>query len=389
MPNQDLMTIQPAPCHVVLMTPAGRGAVASLLVEGAGAAARIDHGFQAVSGCAAASMVQQRIYFGRWRVSDTASEEIVVCRRGAEQFELHCHGGNLAVTAIIAALTAGGCQPLDWPSWVRRQSTDPICAEARIALAHAMTERVGRILLDQHDGLLRQAIRLVAQGVRSARRDATLAQIDDLLHWSRLGLHLTEPWHVVLAGPANVGKSSLINALVGYRRAIVHEQPGTTRDPLSAPTAFRGWPIRLTDTAGLRLAADDVETTGIAQAREKLQQADLTVLVFDATATWTDSESQLTRQYPHALVIHNKCDLVRQRVPSELSGPRTSAITGEGVPQLAERIITMLVPDEPSAGTAIPFLASHVQALCACRQAVVQADWSSARQALQSMLASA
>ena len=89
-----------------------------------------------------------------------------------------------------------------------------------------------------------------------------------------LGLHLARPWQVVVAGPPNVGKSSLINALAGYPRAIVHWAPGTTRDAVTVETVLDGWPVELCDTAGLRTAGDAVERAGIELARRKMAQAE-------------------------------------------------------------------------------------------------------------------
>ena len=87
---------------------------------------------------------------------------------------------------------------------------------------------------------------------RAADLQAAAARIREWLAWEDFGLHLTRPWNVVLAGRPNVGKSSLINALLGYTRSIVFDQPGTTRDVVTAATAIDGWPIELSDTAGLR-----------------------------------------------------------------------------------------------------------------------------------------
>ncbi len=88
----------------------------------------------------------------------------------------------------------------------------------------------------------------------------------------------------MLAGRINVGKSSLLNALAGYARAIVHPAPGTTRDAVAITAAIDGWPVELCDTAGLRAAGDAVERAGIDRARERLAAADLVILVTDRSA---------------------------------------------------------------------------------------------------------
>ena len=127
------------------------------------------------------------------------------------------------------------------------------------------------------------------------RRDE---RIDALLARERLGRHLTRPWSVVLAGRTNVGKSSLMNALAGYGRAIVHHAPGTTRDAVALATAIDGWPVELCDTAGLRAADDAVERAGIERARQRLAQADLVVLVADRSVPWSAEDQALADQWP-------------------------------------------------------------------------------------------
>ena len=143
------------------------------------------------------------------------------------------------------------------------------------------------------------------------RGDASSARqrIEALLAREKLGRHLTRPWSVVLAGRTNVGKSSLMNALAGYGRAIVHPAPGTTRDAVAMATAIDGWPVELCDTAGLRAADDAVERAGIERARERLAQADLVILVADRSVPWSAEDQTLADQWPAAVVVHNKCDL--------------------------------------------------------------------------------
>src|SRR5690606_16577637 len=96
-----------------------------------------------------------------------------------------------------------------------------------------------------------------------ARFEEARRRLAALVDRAPLGLHLTRPWHVALAGAPNVGKSSLLNAVLGYGRAIVFDQPGTTRDVLDAVTAIDGWPVRLTDGAGLRESVDALEAAGV------------------------------------------------------------------------------------------------------------------------------
>jgi tRNA modification GTPase len=200
-----------------------------------------------------------------------------------------------------------------------------------------------------------------------------------------LGRHLVEPWRVVLCGRPNVGKSSLINALVGYQRAIVHPLAGTTRDVVTAATAIDGWPIELADTAGLRRDGHPLEQAGIDLARQKMATADLLILVSDATQAWSEDDEALLRSWPKAILVHNKADLAPCRAPRP-PGLSTSALTGEGIGELAVSVGTRLVPNPPPSGAPVPFTAGHVGLLVAAHQAASRQDLGAAAQALASLL---
>jgi tRNA modification GTPase len=185
-----------------------------------------------------------------------------------------------------------------------------------------------------------------------------------------LGRHLVEPWQVVVGGRPNVGKSSLINALVGYGRSIVHPQAGTTRDVVTAATAIAGWPVLLADTAGLRSGGDAVEQAGIELARRQLARADLVLLLFDAGEDWSEADQSLLAEWPGALVIHNKSDLAAASGPGRPAGLLTSATRGDGLEQLLGEIAGRLVPEPPPPGTAVPFTAEQVAKLDRLREAL-------------------
>jgi len=136
----------------------------------------------------------------------------------------------------------------------------------------------------------------------------TQAVLNGLLSTVRWAEKFTSPWHIVLAGLPNAGKSSLLNALVGYERAIVFAQPGTTRDVVTAAAAYEGWRWELRDTAGLRATDDSLEALGIERTTAMLATSDVTVLVIDGTRPWSESEP-LRRAHPRAIVVRNKYDL--------------------------------------------------------------------------------
>lgn len=410
-----------SPCHVVLLTPPGRGAVATVLVAGRGATAIVDRHFCAAANKPLGDFPIGRIVFGCWKgtapltpyseavrepsplgrrqgvgnllqlriasnsphpnplpkgkgeITDSLSvlstehphslgEELVVCRITDAEVEIHCHGGSAAAGAIIAALVADGCTPCDWQSWRLATAVAPIAAAAEIALADATTTRTAAILLDQFHGALRREILAIIAACEASDHERAVARLAALAARGQLGLHLTSPWRIVLAGHPNVGKSSLLNALLGYTRAIVFDEPGTTRDVVTATTAIDGWPVELSDTAGLRNASDSTEADGVARARRAAATADMLVLVFDATQPWSPDDQSLVEAYPHAIIVINKCDLRGVGLPT-CPHVRTSALTSEGVATLIRAIGERLVPADPCAGNAMPFLLPHIEAI--------------------------
>jgi tRNA modification GTPase len=347
-----------APLNVIQLTAPGRGAIATLRVEGAGAVEAVANQLHRCGGGGMASLLADRPVLARFGGPD--GQEVVVRLRSPQAIDLHCHGGHAAVSLIEQALAASGCRIASWPIWAAEHHPDPITAAAHIALAEAQTERTAAILLDQYSGALRAAIDEVRARLADGAVAAAEGLLGVLLARAAIGIHLTKPWRVVLAGRPNVGKSSLINALVGYQRAIVHATPGTTRDAVTATTAVEGWPIELCDTAGLRDSGDPLEQAGVALARLRSSTADLVVLVFDASHAWSEDDRVLFESHSEALLVHNKSDLATgtDQRPAGLS---TCALGGEGVDLLVHRIAARLVPQPPPPGAAVPFTAGQIE----------------------------
>jgi tRNA modification GTPase len=149
---------------------------------------------------------------------------------------------------------------------------------------------------------------------------------------------------LAIVGRPNVGKSSLFNRLVERERAIVTAQPGTTRDLVSETVAIGGIPVQLVDTAGIRRALDEAESIGIRKSMEALADADLVLVVLDATQPISDEDRELLSQVEgrSAIAVENKVDVAGSQlsaVSAQLPRVRTSALTGEGIPELRAAIL--------------------------------------------------
>jgi tRNA modification GTPase len=378
---------------VCVLTPSGRGAIAVASVDGGDAVNMVEPLFSAASGKRLGEIPLHRVAFGRW--TGEPGEEVVVTRF-EDRVEVHCHGGVAASRAIVESLVAGGCVRIEQPAWLAKYSKGEIEAAAQETLQRVQTEKAALVLLDQLNGALRTEIERVLDLVDGERWiDAELA-LNTLRHRWPLGRRLTKSPRVVLTGPPNVGKSSLINTLVGYERAIVFDQPGTTRDLVTATTAVDGWAVELVDTAGLRLAASGVEQAGIELAKEALAEADLVLRVDDAR-TWIAGEPAASAfdawtKGKTIIEVANKVDLLtpadREQLAERASErfALTAATTRLGIDDLLARIASVVVPAELEVGAAMPFTARQVEALDASLARLSSGDGIETKRTLLAML---
>ncbi len=372
-----------------VITPAGRGAIGVIQVQGPNAIHAISECFHTSSRPFVESPIDT-IRFGRWE--SATGEELVVVRTADECAEIHCHGGAAASEAILRSLAARQVEPITSHDLISLPDPSPLAIDAYQALMTAPTEQVAACLLDQTQGALDKSIEEIWQNVESKEIASAISKIDALLAWKPLGRALTEPWRVVLAGPPNVGKSSLVNALVGYDRAIVYDQPGTTRDVVTTTTAIEGWPIQLSDTAGLRETDEPIEAAGVMLARQRLLSADLVLAVVEAShvgspesAQFLKSVRNLLPKETHMLCIASKVDLAKSLPDGKMLA--TSTVSGHGIDALLSKISQTLVPELPAQGQAIPFRSWHFDSLDNTKRKLLARDFQKAKLDLQSLLA--
>lgn len=366
---------------VAVLTPRGRSAVAVVSVcaepEVLDAAPPL---FRAANGRPLTDQPMDYVCFGRW--AGEGGEEVVVCRTSPGVTEISCHGGPAAVARIVCDLERRGCRRLSWQEALRAGRT-MLQVECADALSRAPTLRTASVVLEQSAGLLEHAVR----SLLAAQPDELAQQLDALLQWERFGTHLSRPWQVVLIGLPNVGKSSLINRLLGYCRSIVYAEPGTTRDVVTAATAFEGWPVELSDTAGLRGGAGAVEAAGMERACRRAAAADLVLFVLDRSRPLATEEQQWIQQLPGALLVAHKSDLpCAWSGETQASALPVSSLTGAGVDALIEAIARRLVPQVPPRGTPIPLTERQVACLQSAREAVTAGNVAAAVRQVEQVL---
>ncbi|MBZ2172798.1 tRNA uridine-5-carboxymethylaminomethyl(34) synthesis GTPase MnmE [Nitratidesulfovibrio sp. SRB-5] len=334
---------------------------------------------------------------------------------GEDVAEIHCHGGPAVLAAVLEAACACGARLAGRGEFTRRAflngRMDLTQAEAVAEMIAAPAQGGLRLAQARLQGLLgtrvaelrarlldlraqlcvavdfpEDEVDCLAPEAFVAECDAVAAGVRGLLSAHERGRCWQEGALVVLAGHVNAGKSSLMNALLGRRRAIVTDMPGTTRDFIEEPVQLAGLPVRLVDTAGLRDTGDIVEQEGVRISRDLVAQADLVLLVVDAAAGLGHAERELLRHVrdQHAqggrpdrpggrvLVVLNKTDLAAEagaafRCPTEVEGcpcVAVSALRGLGVDELAAAARAMVLAGlggddaggEPESGDLAPNL---------------------------------
>lgn len=393
--------IQPVGMAAVL-TPPGRGAVAVIAASGPAASDAVDRSFRAANGKLWPQQEVGRIVLGDWIDPLGFAEELIVVRCDADSLEVHCHGGVAATDRILATMRAGGCKVVDWRAWSDSQRACPVQQEAAHALASASTLKAAAVLLDQLDGALRTAVERITAAVESERPEEARRGLQALLERASLGLHLTRRRRVAIAGLPNVGKSSLINALAGYERAIIFDLPGTTRDVLTVDTAIDGWPVRLIDAAGARATDDPLEAAGVQQAVEQMLTADLVIWVLDAAALSAPQRNApqavadgqmhdiLGQSFPaqRRLLVLNKVDLLQLKPAAGAhEAALVSALKRRGIEQLLSGIAARLAPDPTMPGDAVPFTTRQLDLLQQAMTALQAMQSAAAIAALRRILA--
>lgn len=317
---------------------------------------------------------------------ETVDEALAVIMRGPRSFtgedvlEIHCHGGRVALQRVLGTVVRAGARTAEPGEFTRRAfmngRVDLAQAEAVIDVIRAKTDRAMVAAVRQLEGALSGPIRVIRDRLLEAMAhleaeidfpeldleaqtaaevasicESCLIELKRLVGGARRGKILREGLRVVLVGRPNVGKSSLMNRLVGESRSIVTEIPGTTRDVVEEWVSLRGIPLSLSDTAGIRPTDDPVERLGVERSRRALEQSDIVLLVIEAPTGFTEEDgliAQAISDRSGVLVVANKVDLLADPNVERLTVLRpdwpvvgVSAETGVGVDRLEEVLIRL------------------------------------------------
>ena len=358
-----------------ISTPAGEGAIALVRISGPNAisiAGKIFRGKEAPAKFASHLQHLGEIVSESGNLIDQVMMSIhqaPVSYTGENLVEISCHGGTLVTAKVLEACLRAGAHAARPGEFTERAflngKMDLTQAEAVIDLIRARTDLALRSATEQLEGKLGEKIANIRRDVLDllahleaaidfseegiapdegdtlrGRLDSVRAQIAALLATADHGRILRDGVRVVIYGPTNAGKSSLLNRLLGYERVIVSDTHGTTRDTIEETVNLRGVPVRLLDTAGLRASTSDIEREGIARTERSLQKADLRLHIVDRTTAPPEQFAQTVDG--NEILVLNKSDLAEHPEWKNNNAPRISCVTGDGLADLENEILSRI-----------------------------------------------
>ncbi len=397
---------EPRTTIAAVATPAGTGALSLIRVSGPAALRVAD----AVTGGKASDLLPRTVRHCRIRgaAGEIVDDGLLTVFRAPDSFtgedavEFTGHGGMLVTREVLGRFLAAGAVPAGPGEFTQRAFLngkldltqaegvmDLISAQTRLAMRAARGQlegALGKRTMEARDRLLETLAHLEAWidfpeedidpqtgGLLRDRVREVLAVVDSLLATADQGRVLREGVRTVIFGEPNVGKSSLLNRLLGFERAIVSNVAGTTRDTIEEVVNLHGIPLRLVDTAGVREAGDSVEAEGIQRTVRQIESADLLLEVADASQT-RPADAVLPSTAAKRLLILNKADLGEHPSWAGAGAVRLSCTTGEGFDALSTAIRESLhFGDIDWGDQTIAINARHQASLDAARTALAAA----------------
>jgi tRNA modification GTPase len=361
-----------------IATPLGEGGIAIIRLSGPQSIAIAEASFRPAARFSKPSLAATHtLHYGRIvRRGRVVDEALLSVMRGPRTFtgedvvEITCHGGLVPAKQVLDTVLENGARAAGPGEFTRRAflngRMDLAQAEAVADLIHSRTELAAAAAQEQLAGRLSRRVNLLRDDVMkilahveahidfpdedigpekredlTGRLRAGLETMEELLRTANEGRLLRRGIRAAIIGRPNVGKSSLLNQLLGRERAIVSPIPGTTRDTIEETANVRGIPVVFIDTAGLREAADGIEAEGVRRGREALGTAELVLHVLDGSEPLQAFDKELLKEFagPRRLLVRNKTDLPRRlELPAGLAAREVCCLTGAGVEELKDAI---------------------------------------------------
>jgi len=349
-----------------IATPPGVGGIGIIRVSGPKSRDLLRLLFKSAKGIG--DLRSHHLYHGDIISPETGAviDEVLVCLMkkphsytGEDVLEINCHGGPVILQTVLTEIVKAGARLAEPGEFTRRaflnNRIDLSQAEAVLDIITARSDRGLELAVSHLKGTLAKKIEtlrstiidvlaLLEASIDFSDEDievckpleiadtlkATLDELQHLLSTYREGKILREGISAVITGKPNVGKSSLLNRLLGEKRAIVTPIPGTTRDFIEETVTIRGVPVKLTDTAGIREPENLIEREGIDFVREKLSGADIMLIVLDGSEKLSGEDHDILNRAgtKRCLIIINKTDL-----PHRLNETRLQTLLGKTAPQ--------------------------------------------------------
>jgi len=363
---------------VAIATPLGEGGLAVIRLSGKQALAIAEKCFEPIGNASdkPTTANTHTLHYGKIVHDGCEIDEVLLAILKAprtftreDTVEITCHGGLLASQSVLKAILAVGARSADPGEFTRRAflngRIDLAQAEAVADVIHARTDLALTAANEQLAGKLSQRINQLRDDLMQtlahieahldfpdediapdtmaqllSRLDGALVFIDELLATADEGQILRRGIRAAIVGRPNVGKSSLLNQLLGHERAIVTPTAGTTRDTIEETANVRGIPVVFIDTAGLRKAADAIEAEGIRRSHESVATAELILHVLDASEALTDEDQKYLNEFcgKKRILIANKIDQPHQLDLSKYEIIETCALNGGGLETLKDAI---------------------------------------------------
>ncbi|RIK68489.1 MAG: hypothetical protein DCC65_02525 [Planctomycetota bacterium] len=295
-----------------------------------------------------------RILIGREFIDDAI---VTLCGEASSSAEICTHGGIRIAQRVLAGLEAHGARVVGSEAYVAATAPDgKIERDVDRALVASQSVRLTRWLLAQR--------RILPEYLARWNSDSAEARAAFRAR-SEVAIRLVRGIHIAIVGPPNAGKSTLANRLIGHERAVTSDAPGTTRDWVSETALIRGWPVTLTDTAGIRETDCAIEAEAIVRGQVRAAEADLVISLTDACRPRLPEEAERQRARPvsarRVVEVFSKCDLAAAGSANVPKGAiRLSAVTGEGIDVLERRIEMELCLDLLAEEAPTAFLPHHL-----------------------------